>query len=202
MGARIDEQVCLARTMGAVGALATRVAHDINNLLTGIRGSAGLALMEVPQDSPARADLQEIRELVERATSMSRQLQMLGGNRPTEPQAVDVNELAARARTVLKGLAAAEIDVRLALAERPATIRADPGQIELLLLNLSSNALRALAHGGTLALQPTLTTRAEDLPGLPPWSTPGNYVRLSVSDTGTGMSPETVARIFEPFFTT
>ncbi|MGH7466044.1 MAG: ATP-binding protein, partial [Longimicrobiales bacterium] len=199
---RLEEQVRLAQKMEAVGTLAGGVAHDFNNLLTAIRGNAELAMMELPEDTPAREDLAQIGELVDRATAVTRQLLAFGRKQVLEPQTLDLNALIENSGNILRRFIGEDIELKTVFTDEPATVWADPNQLDQILMNLSLNSRHAMPHGGELMIATERTTLDDNFRKLHPWATPGEYVCLSVSDTGTGMSAETVARIFEPFFTT
>ncbi len=199
---RLEDQVRLAQKMEAVGALAGGVAHDFNNLLAAIKTTVELALLDVPLDAPIRGALEEVLEHADRAAALTRQLLAFGRKQVLEPRIVDLNDLVAGAVKMLKRVI--REDVRLVLHATPdqATVSADPGQVEQVLMNLCINARDAMPRGGELAILTERVAIDEEFCATHPWARPGEYVRLTVSDTGEGMDAATQARIFEPFFTT
>lgn len=199
---RLEEQVRLAQKMEAVGTLAGGVAHDFNNLLTAIRGNAELALAEVPDGNPAKEDLAQIGEIVDRATAVTRQLLALGRQQVLEPRTVELNELIENSSIMLKRFIGADVQLQTVLTDEPTRILADPNQIDQILMNLTLNSRHAMPQGGELSIATSRVALDENFRKLHPWATPGDYVCLNVTDTGSGMSREVAARIFDPFFTT
>jgi PAS domain S-box-containing protein len=199
---RLEDQVRLAQKMEAVGTLAGGVAHDFNNLLAAIRATVELALLDLPPDTPVRAELGEVLEHADRAAALTRQLLAFGRKQVLEPRIVDLKALVAGTVKMLQRVIGA--DVQLVLHETPdqATASADPGQVEQVLMNLCVNARDAMPRGGELAIQTERVSIDEHFCAIHPWARPGEYVRLTVSDTGVGMDAATQTRIFEPFFTT
>jgi PAS domain S-box-containing protein len=198
----LEQQFRQAQKMEAVGRLAGGVAHDFNNLLTAILGGADLALEEMAPDAPGRADLEEIRKASVRAAALTRQLLAFSRQQVLEPRVLDLNELVQEMEKLLRRLIGEDISLRTVLAPDLGAVRADPGQLEQVIANLVVNARDAMPRGGRLTIETTdadLDARygEEHAP-----VTPGPYVMLAISDTGTGMDADTKARIFEPFFTT
>ncbi|MGH7701002.1 MAG: response regulator [Gemmatimonadales bacterium] len=199
---RLEDQVRLAQKMEAVGTLAGGVAHDFNNLLAAIRATVELALLDLPPDTPVRGDLTEVLEHADRAAALTRQLLAFGRKQVLEARIVDVNSLAAGTVKMLTRVIGADIRLVLEQAPDPTTVFADPGQLEQVLMNLCVNGRDAMPRGGELAILTERVTIDEEFCATHPWARPGDYVRLTVSDTGIGMDAATQARIFEPFFTT
>ncbi len=199
---RLEDQVRLAQKMEAVGTLAGGVAHDFNNLLAAIKATVELALLDLPSDTPVRGDLAEVLEHADRAAALTRQLLAFGRKQVLEPRIVDLNALVVG--TVKMLMRVIEEDVQFVLEETPdpATVSADPGQLEQVLMNLCVNARDAMPRGGELAILTERVSIDEAFCATHPWARPGDYVRLTVSDTGIGMDAATQSRIFEPFFTT
>ncbi|MDP3911502.1 MAG: ATP-binding protein, partial [Gemmatimonadales bacterium] len=199
---RLEDQVRLAQKMEAVGTLAGGVAHDFNNLLAAIMATVELALLDLPSDSPVRGDLAEVLEHADRAAALTRQLLAFGRKQVLEPRIVDLNSLVAGIVKMLTRVIGE--DVQLVLEETPdqTTVSSDPGQFEQVLMNLCVNARDAMPRGGELAVLTERVLIDEEFCATHPWARPGDYVRLTVSDTGIGMDAATQARIFEPFFTT
>ena len=187
--------------MDAVGQLAGGVAHDFNNLLTAIRGFTDLLARSLDTSDPRRKDIAEILKATERAASLTRQLLAFSKRQVLRAESLSINAIVEDMAKIIRRLLGDGIRVDTAVEPHVWTIRADPGQLEQVLLNLSLNARDAMKRGGTLRI----STRNVDLA---PTSTPeavlpaGRYVVLEVRDTGIGMSEETRSRIFEPFFTT
>ena len=193
-----------AQKMEAIGILAGGVAHDFNNILTTIIGNAGLALMEAEKDGPLRKEIEAIRTAGERAASLTRQLLAFSRKQIIRPEILDLNKILTEMEKMLARLIGE--DVELLMVPGPALwqVKADPGQMEQVIMNLVVNARDAMPEGGKL----TVETANADLDenyfrnhGLRE-EKPGGYVMLAVSDSGTGMDKETQSHIFEPFFTT
>jgi len=198
----LERQFLQAQKMEAVGRLAGGVAHDFNNLLTAILGYADLLLDGLPTLSPLRPDLEEIRKAANRAGALTRQLLAFSRKQVLEMRVLDLNELVADMDKMLQRLLGEDIDVLTKLDPALGAVRADAGQLEQVIVNLAVNARDAMPKGGRL----TIETRNAELDDsyvrehVP--VQPGRYVMLAVSDTGTGMSAETMSHVFEPFFTT
>jgi PAS domain S-box-containing protein len=198
---RLEEELRQAQKMDAVGQLAGGVAHDFNNLLTTIRGFADLIARGFEADDARRKDIAEILKATERAASLTRQLLAFSKRQVLRVEALSVNGIVADMVKIIRRLLGDSIKVDSALEPKIWTVRADPGQLEQVLLNLALNARDAMPKGGSLRI----TTRNVEVAAVsaPETVVPaGNYVLLEIRDTGTGMSDETRARVFEPFFTT
>jgi nitrogen-specific signal transduction histidine kinase len=199
---RLEAQLRQAQKMEAVGQLAGGVAHDFNNLLTVITAGTRFAREALPPESPAIPDLATVDAAAQRAAQLTRQLLAFGRQQVLRPQAVDLNRIAADVGRMLRRTIGEDVAVVTALAPAVAPVRADPGQLEQVLMNLAVNARDAMPDGGTLTIETTEVAvdarEAAAHPGLPP----GAYVCLRVRDTGTGMDAATRERAFEPFFTT
>jgi CheY-like chemotaxis protein len=184
--------------MEAVGRLAGGVAHDFNNLLTVIAGYAALLKDDL---GPGREqfELEEIQAAVKRAAELTRQLLTFSRKQIWQPRVLDVNSVVSHMEGMLRRLIGEDITLVAALAGNPGKVKADPGQIEQVIMNLAVNARDAMPGGGKLLIE-TKPVRLEagQIASLPA----GRYVQLCVSDTGHGMSAETASHIFEPFFTT
>jgi len=199
---RDQEQLRQAEKMEAVGRLAGGVAHDFNNLLTAIVGYSDLLKGQLGADETQQHHLEEIRKAGERATSLTRQLLAFGRKQVLEPKFLDLNAVLTEMEQMLHVMITDRIElVRVAQLDID-LIKADRGQIEQVVTNLVLNARDAMPEGGKITIE-TANARvdpefSESHPAVPP----GDYVMLSVSDTGTGMDMETQAHLFEPFFTT
>ncbi|HVX41490.1 MAG TPA: PAS domain S-box protein [Gemmatimonadaceae bacterium] len=198
---RLEDELRQAQKMEAVAQLAGGVAHDFNNLLTAIRGFTDLLARSVQPDDPRRADIGEIVKATERAAALTRQLLAFSKRQVLRLESLSINDVVDDMAKIVRRLVGESITVETELAEAAWPVRADPGQLEQVLLNLALNARDAMRKGGTLRI----STRNVEVAGP---STPdavlapGKYVVLVVSDSGTGMSEETRAHAFEPFFTT
>jgi PAS domain S-box-containing protein len=194
---RMEEQMRQAQKMDAIGQLAGGVAHDFNNLLTSIRGFSDLLGRGFEPGDPRRKDIAEILKATERAAALTRQLLAFSKRQLMRPEALSVNNIVADMTKIIQRLLGESIIVETELEPNLWTVRADPGQLEQVLLNLALNARDAMHGGGTLRIE-TRNVIAEDDSVV----AAGRYIRLEVSDTGAGMTDETRARVFEPFFTT
>ena len=198
----LEEQFRQSQKIEAVGRLAGGVAHDFNNLLTVIIGyNESLDFDEVLGDS-AREAVQQIRLATERATMLTRQLLAFSRRQVLQPQVLDLRGVTQQLAPMLRRLLGEDIVLTTEWGEAPAVVRADPGQIEQVLMNLAVNARDAMPTGGRLTIEIGSAELGADFVADHPYVVPGRYVELVVSDTGTGMSADTRARIFEPFFTT
>ena len=193
-------QLRKAQKMEAVGRLAGGVAHDFNNLLTVIAGRAALLLMELPAEDPKRRDIDLITHTADRASALTRQLLALSRKQVLQPRILDLNELVESLQPILQRLIGEDIELRVLPAADAAAVKADPTQIEQVLLNLTVNARDAMPTGGTLTIE--LSQVAAGQLQFDEGDHLGPGVSLVVRDRGTGMTPEVQAHMFEPFFTT
>ena len=199
---RLEEQLRQAQKMEAVGRLAGGIAHDFNNLLTVVTGYNDLLLANVKAEDGVRGYLEEIKRAAERATDLTRQLLAFSRKQVLAPQVLDLNAVVAGMDKMLRHVIGEDIDLATVLEPRLGRVKADPGQVEQVLMNLAVNARDAMPQGGKL----TLTTANVDLDRTYTLrhilTAPGPHVMLAVSDTGCGMDSETLNHLFEPFFTT
>jgi two-component system, cell cycle sensor histidine kinase and response regulator CckA len=186
--------------MEAIGLLAGGIAHDFNNVLTAIIGYTEFVLETVADQH--RADLLEIRKAAERAAALTKQLLTVAKRQVLQTKAVDLNVLVGDVHKLLRRAIPEDVDIVLEFDPVLDSIRVDPGQLEQVLLNLAVNARDAMPNGGQLRLATDMADVDTVWAHAHPPMTPGRYVRLTVSDTGVGMSAETQSRVFEPFFTT
>ena len=196
---RLERQLRQAAKMEAVGQLAGGVAHDFNNILTGITGYTDFALAEIDPESDLHADLARVRALAGRASTLTRQLLAFSRRQGLEPIPLEVNGLIENLLKMLRRLIGEDVRLEFDAAPEPAVCRADPAQIEQVLVNLVVNARDAMPEGGALTLR---TAGADVRPGDLEQTPPGGYVVITVRDTGVGMDEEVRRRVFEPFFTT
>jgi two-component system, cell cycle sensor histidine kinase and response regulator CckA len=188
--------------MEAVGQLAGGIAHDFNNLLTGILGYSDLLLGRIGANDPARADAEEIKRAGERAASLTRQLLAFGRRQFLQPKVMDLNLVVADLERLLRRLIGEHIELITQPAPALGRVRADPGQVQQVIMNLVLNARDAMSRGGRLTIE-TANLRADQIgPSRQGTVHPGSYVMLAVTDTGCGMDADILARVFEPFFTT
>lgn len=199
---RIEDQFRQAQKMESIGRLAGGVAHDFNNILTAVIGFTDLAFMHVPRDHPIVAELNEIRKAAERAASLTRQLLAFARKQIINPRVVDLNGLILDMDMLLRRLIGADVELRTLPAAELWTIKADLGQLEQVLVNLVVNARDAMPAGGKLIIETANVVLDEFYAETHIEVTPGSYVMLAVSDTGTGMPPDVQKHLFEPFFTT
>lgn len=199
---RIEAQFLQAQKMESIGRLAGSVAHDFNNLLTAIGGYAELARESLSGSSPARADLEEIGKAAQRAKGLTRQLLAFARKQIIAPITLDLNDLVLDLEPLLRRLIGEHIVVDTQLAPGLGMVRADPGQIEQVLVNLVVNARDAMPHGGRLVIE-TAHAHFERPAGPQPGNMlQGDYCMLAVCDDGTGMDEAVRQHLFEPFFTT
>jgi two-component system cell cycle sensor histidine kinase/response regulator CckA len=186
----------------AIGKLAGGIAHDFNNVMAAIMGWAELGEDEVPAGSRAHKFFLNIREQSERAGNLTRQLLAYARRQVLTPRNVKLNDIVSEAMSLLQSVIGEQIEVKTLLASDLHTTKADPAQIEQVLINLCLNARDAMPNGGQLLIETRNIDLDQDFCRRNASVSPGRYVQLSVSDTGIGMSAATMERIFEPFFTT
>ncbi|MGH9492069.1 MAG: response regulator [Terriglobales bacterium] len=197
----LERQLRQAQKMEAVGRLAGGVAHDFNNLLTVIRGYAELMLEEEDRDK-LRRYAESILKTADRTASLTRQLLAFSRKQVLWTRVLDLNAVVAEIQKMLPPLIGEDVHVIVVPGPKLGRVKADPGQLEQVLLNLAINARDAMPKGGKLVLETANVECDEGYCALHPGAQPGSYVMLAVSDNGCGMDPETQSHIFEPFFTT
>jgi signal transduction histidine kinase len=199
---QLEGQLRQAQKMEALGRLAGGVAHDFNNLLTVIRGHSELLLDRLQPGDALHGNAQQIRKTADRAASLTRQMLAFSRMQVLQPKVLDMNELIAEMGKLLRRLIREDIEFSLRLGDSLARVKADPGQLEQVILNLTVNASDAMPLGGKLTVETRNMIVDKEYAQRHSPVEPGAYVLVRVSDTGHGMDAATKARIFEPFFTT
>jgi len=199
---KLQAELFQAQKMEAIGRLASGVAHEFNNYLTVIMGNGQFLLSDLPPDDPRRLDAEEILSVAHRAAAVTRQLLAFSRPQALALRVVDLNELVADLEKMLGRLLGESIHLVTMLSPALHRVRADPGQMEQAILNLVVNARDAMPEGGVLTIRTENVALDEAQCAQMPEARPGQFVRLSVSDTGIGMDEEVIAHIFEPYFTT
>jgi signal transduction histidine kinase len=197
-----EDQLRQSQKVEAIGRLAGGIAHDFNNLLTIITGYCDLLLGRMTADAPMRREIDEVNKAARRAASLTRQLLAFSRRQILEPRVLDLNGIVRETEKMLIRLIGEDIDLKILTAADLGRVKTDPGQIEQVLMNLAVNARDAMPRGGKLTIETANVDLDEAYAGTHVSVRPGSYVRLAVSDTGTGMDRDTLAQIFEPFFTT
>jgi two-component system cell cycle sensor histidine kinase/response regulator CckA len=199
---RLEDELRQAQKMEAIGQLAGGVAHDFNNILTAIHGYADLLGGDLPPGDTRLEDVEEIRKAARRAAQLTRQLLAFSRKQVLEPRVIDVNTLVENMEKMLSPVLGENVKLTPALAPDLHAVRADPNQLEQVILNLAINARDAMPDGGKLTIETGNVELDAHYAAQHVSVVPGRYVMLAVSDTGTGIDEQTRARIFEPFFTT
>jgi two-component system cell cycle sensor histidine kinase/response regulator CckA len=197
----IDAQVTQNQRLEAIGEFAGGIAHDFNNLLTSIQGYAEMARTSLPEGDPIRKDLDQVLASAERASAITRKLLAFTSRQVLTPVDIDPGQVIADLIPILGPLVGADVHVALDIDAEHAWIRVDPTQLEQIIVNLAVNARDAMPTGGTVTIA-VHDIKSTDPDRPDPDLSAGPFVRISVSDTGTGMDEATRARIFDPFYTT
>ncbi len=198
----LETHLAQAERLDSIGKLAGSISHDFNNLLTAIIGNAEIALRTLEPDHPVRDDLLEILDVARRASSLTRQLLSFARRQPTTVRVIDPKPFIEETAALLRRLMGASITLELNIDTAAPRIRFDPTHLEQVLVNLATNARDAMPSGGTLTISAapvSIADRGQTPAGAPP---PGDYLVVTVADSGVGMSEEVRRRLFEPFFTT
>jgi PAS domain S-box-containing protein len=198
----LQEQLDQARRLESVGQLAGGIAHDFNNILGVIMNYAEFVADELPEGSQASQDVEEIRRAAERAAALTRQLLIFSRREVVKPELLYLRDVIAELENLLRRALGERVELVTRFGEDRCAFEADPGQIEQVLVNLAVNARDAMPDGGRLVIEVDKAMLDDEYTELHPDAEPGTYVRLKVSDTGSGMDKETAQRAFEPFFTT
>jgi CheY-like chemotaxis protein len=188
--------------MSAIGRLAGGMAHDFNNFLTVINGFAALILKNMPELDPMHHGMELIAQTGERAAALIRKLLAFSRQQPVEMRVLDLNQILNEMNPMLERLIGEDVDLQIRTAAELQPVKADPGQIEQVVINLVVNARDAMPVGGVLTISTENVVLSNEFVAQQPDLKPGRYVRLSVCDTGMGMSDEVKEHLFEPFFTT
>jgi two-component system cell cycle sensor histidine kinase/response regulator CckA len=199
---RLEEQFRQAQKLESVGRLASGVAHDFNNILMVINGYSDALLGKLDADDPLRDLVTPIRDAGERGAALSAQLLVLSRKQVAERRVVNLNEIIVELERMLAKIIGEDIKLKSDLSSSLGTIMADPGQLHQVLMNLAINARDAMPSGGSLTIETCNFDVRDGFVDAVAGLKPGRYVRLKVSDTGTGMTKEVKSHLFEPFFTT
>lgn len=198
----LEEQLRQSQKMEAIGQLAGGIAHDFNNLLTAILGFGNFVLEDLGPGDPSRGHVEEILKAGHRASDLTAQLLAFSRKQLLEPAVVDVNATVTESTKLLGRLIGEHIQMATALSANLGRVRADPVQLQQIVMNLAINARDAMPEGGCLTIETANVDLDESYRARHYAVTPGSYVMLAVTDTGVGMSEEVRGRMFEPFFTT
>jgi PAS domain S-box-containing protein len=199
---QLEEQFRQSQKMEAVGRLAGGIAHDFNNLLTAIIGYSEMLLERVADQAEVAADIQEIKNAGERASRLTSQLLAFSRKQTIAPRIVDLNQVVGDLEKMLSRMIGEDIVLEITAAPSLGRTKADPSQVEQVLMNLAVNARDAMRRGGRLHVCTANVVLDESFARKHVGAAPGRYVSLTVTDTGTGIKPEVLPRVFEPFFTT
>jgi len=198
----LQEQLLQSQKMEAIGRLAGGVAHDINNMLSGIMGYASLVQMDLESDDHRAEDIGEILAICNKARDLTGNLLGFARKGKYRRERIDLNDSISRTRQILERTISKKVEIETRLAENLSKVEGDPGQIDQVLMNLGINAADAMPDGGRLTLR-TREFILDEVGRSGTWDLkPGRYVEVVVTDDGTGMTPEILERVFEPFFTT
>ena len=197
-----EEQLIKAQKMEAVGILAAGLAHDFNNLLTTIRGYSEIMMMSLRKEDPFYSFLNEIIKATNRGSSLTNQLLAFSRKQIMQPRVINLNSVVIDMAKMLRRLIGEDIDLSTLVDQDLGLVKADPGHIEQVLMNLAVNARDAMPNGGKLTVETANAYLDEAYARSYIGVTPGPYVMMAVNDSGVGMDAETMSRLFEPFFTT
>jgi two-component system, cell cycle sensor histidine kinase and response regulator CckA len=199
---KAEERLRQAHKLEAIGKLAGGIAHDFNNMLSVILGYSEMSILALTAGDPIRADLEEIHRAAERARELTRQLLAFSRKQILEPKVLDLNQTLLGLSNMLRRLLGEGIELSLLTYTRVGKIKADPSQLEQVVMNLAVNARDAMPKGGKLAIETSDVELDAEYAAAHPDVSPGRYVLLAVTDDGVGIPASDWGRIFEPFFTT
>jgi PAS domain S-box-containing protein len=199
---RMEARLFQSQKMETVGKLAGGIAHEFNSIMTAILGQCEMMLGDLPEGNPLRQKTTQIYQAADRAATLTRQLLAYGRKQLLQPEVLDLNTVLAGMENTIRHLAGHDVDVLIAPPTGPMLVKADPGQIEQVIVNIVMNAADAMPRGGKLTLETGGVVLDRDYTSQFPDLKPGEYVVLAITDTGAGMSEAVKARLFEPFFTT
>lgn len=199
---QLEDQFRQAQKMEGIGQLAGGVAHDFNNLLTAITGYSQITLRRLKPEDPLRQNIEEINNACNRATELTGQLLAFSRKQVLKPRVHSINSVISNIEKMLRRIIKESIELRIVLDPELGNVKADPSQIEQVIMNLAVNARDAMPNGGTLTIETQNIYLDKDYTNQHAAFTPGPFVRMSVTDTGEGIDARTQRRIFEPFFTT
>jgi PAS domain S-box-containing protein len=199
---RLHEQFLQAQKLEAIGRLAGGMAHDFNNLLTAILGYSDFISQGIDPESPVRRDVQQIQSSADRAGRLIEQLLTFSRQQEINPTVVDINAVVTNTHKMLSRVLGEDIKQEVRLSPDPCRVRADRNRITQAILNLAVNARDAMPDGGRLTVTTSVETIETPPPDLPQNMPPGEYVVITLTDTGVGISPTMKDHIFEPFFST
>ncbi len=199
----MEEELRQIQKLDSVGRLTAGIAHDFNNLLTVQQASLSLLLMESGLSEAVVEHIQDVATAADRAAALTRQLLLFSRKRTMQRRQVELNEVVATLAKMLERVVGENIELQLVCDDNLPAIRGDPGMMEQVVMNLVVNARDAMPDGGPIHIATqAVTVDDSEVNAHPARTKPGRFVRLSVSDTGHGISPELQEKIFEPFFTT
>jgi PAS domain S-box-containing protein len=198
----LETQLRQSQKLEAIGMLAGGIAHDFNNLLTVIGGYCDLSLSKLREQDPLRRNLMEISKAADRAAVLTRQLLAFSRKQVLQPKVLDLNSVVSEMEKLLRRLIGEDVEFRAVLGHDLGSIKADPGQIEQVIMNLAVNSRDAMPNGGRLMIETANIFLDEEHARQHVTVTPGHYVMLAITDSGCGMDAVTKTRVFEPFFTT
>jgi PAS domain S-box-containing protein len=199
---KLEEQLRHSQKMEAIGTLAGGIAHDFNNILTAVLGYGNLLKMEIDDDEVLNNYVEQILIASEKAANLTQSLLAFSRKQIINPKPVDLNDIVRGIEKLLRRFIGEDIEFRTILSDDKLIVMADSGQIEQVLINLSTNAGDAMPGGGLFTIQTEYLELRENSSGFPKRLVPGEYALITASDTGKGMDEQTIQRIFEPFFTT
>jgi len=199
---RFEAQLMQSQRLETVGRLAGGIAHEFNSILTAILGQCELLLDGLPAGNPLAINAAEISRAAHRAATLTRQLLAYARKQILQPEILDLNQVMAGMQDMVRQITGDEVETQMAPAPGLHPVKADAGQIEQVILDMVANARDAMPDGGKLTLETANVSLDQQSPDRCPELPAGDYVRLAITDTGTGLSEEAKARLFEPFFTT